>query len=106
MAPSLSRPLQEECLGFIWKSIIATLEMPTQMFPPKGKVQAGMEFDYMRKYFVRFGYAEGWGSAGVGVRNKKFVFDLTTYAVEADETSDAFRQKEDRRYVLSLASGF
>lgn len=72
----------------------------------KRKVQAGMEFDYMRRYFVRFGYAEGWGSAGIGVRNKKFIFDLTTYAVEADETSSAFRQQEDRRYVLSLASGF
>lgn len=72
----------------------------------KRKVQFGMEFDWMRKYFVRFGSGDGWGSAGIGVRNNEFVFDLTTYAVEASEVSGALREEEDRRFVLSMASGF
>lgn len=72
----------------------------------KRKVQFGMEFDYARKYFVRFGSGDGWGSGGIGVRNRRFVFDLTTYAVEASEETGAFRKEEDRRYVLSIASGF
>lgn len=72
----------------------------------KRKVQAGMEFDWARKFFFRLGSGDGWGSAGIGVRNRRFVFDLTTYAVEASEVSSAFREEEDRRYVLSLSSGF
>ena len=72
----------------------------------KRKVQFGMEFDWARKYFIRLGSGDGWGSGGIGVRNRKFVFDLTTYAVEASEENGAFREEEDRRYVLSIASGF
>lgn len=70
------------------------------------KIQFGMEFDWARKFFVRFGSGDGWGSGGVGVRNKNFIFDLSTYAVEASEEKNAFREEEDRRYVLSIASGF
>lgn len=70
------------------------------------KTLFGIEFDWVRKFFVRFGSGDGWGSGGVGVRNNDFVFDLTTYAIEASEEKNAFRQEEDRRYVLSVASGF
>lgn len=72
----------------------------------KRKIQLGMEFDYDRKFFVRLGSGDGWGSGGIGVRNNQFVFDLTTYAVEASETPGALREEEDRRFVLSVASGF
>lgn len=68
------------------------------------KTMAGLEFDYMRKMFVRFGYGDGWGSGGIGVRNKSFAFDLTTYAIEASE--DGTREEEDRRYILSISGGF
>lgn len=71
--------------------------------PNKRKLTGGVEFDYKRMMFVRFGYGDGWGSAGIGVRNSNFVFDLTTYGVEL---SDKFREKEDRRWVLSMAQGF
>lgn len=67
------------------------------------KVNLGMEISFMRKMFVRFGYSDGWGSGGIGVRNRKFLFDLSTYAVEAGE---GIRDIEDRRYALSISSGF
>ncbi len=54
--------------------------------------------------FFRLGYGDGWGSGGIGVRNKDFAFDLTTYAIEASD--DGYREDEDRRYVISLSSGF
>lgn len=67
------------------------------------KLNAGLEIGFMRKMFVRFGYADGWGSGGIGVRNRKFIFDLSTYAVEAGAGN---RDQEDRRYALSISSGF
>ncbi|MEX0799045.1 MAG: hypothetical protein WD025_06355 [Bacteriovoracaceae bacterium] len=70
------------------------------------KAQFGMEFDWARTFFVRLGTGDGWGSGGVGVRNDKFIFDLSTYAIEASSDPNAFREEEDRRYVLSVASGF
>lgn len=68
------------------------------------KTIAGIEFDYMRKMFVRFGFGDGWGTAGIGVRNKSFTFDLTSYAIETSE--DGYREEEDRRFALSFSSGF
>jgi hypothetical protein len=70
------------------------------------KIMGGMEIGWKRSVFVRFGYGDGWGSGGIGVRNEKFIFDLTTYAQEASEEENAFREEEDRRYVMSLSSGF
>lgn len=67
------------------------------------KLGAGMEFDFVRKYFVRFGYSDGWGSFGLGVRNSSSVFDLATYA---HEVGTDFRDTEDRRWAISWASGF
>jgi hypothetical protein len=64
----------------------------------------GMELDMMRSIFLRLGYGDGFGSAGIGIRTRKLEFDLTTYAV--DTTSSSFRGNEDRRFVMSLSSGF
>lgn len=72
--------------------------------PVSRKTMGGIEFDYMRKMFVRFGFGDGWGSTGIGVRNKSFSFDLTSYAIEA--SGDGYRQDEDRRYIMSISRGF
>lgn len=69
------------------------------------KFGAGMEFDFVRKYFIRFGYGDGWGSFGLGVRNSSSVFDLATYAHEVG-ANGGFREEEDRRFVFSWAMGF
>lgn len=71
--------------------------------PAQRKLMTGIEFDYMRKMFVRFGYGDGWGSGGVGVRNKDFAFDLTTYAIEG--STDGVREEEDRRFIISISAG-
>lgn len=68
------------------------------------KFLAGMEIDISRVFFIRAGYGDGFGSFGLGVKSKKLEFDLTTYAV--DTSSAKFRGKEDRRFALSLSSGF
>ncbi len=68
------------------------------------KILLGMELDFSRVFFMRFGYGDGFGSFGLGVKTKKLEFDLTTYAV--DTTSASFRGHEDRRFALTLSSGF
>lgn len=69
----------------------------------KRKNVFGIEFDFARKMFVRFGYADGYGSAGVGIKSRRLEFDLTTYAV--DTSSTQYRGEEDRRFALTLSSG-
>lgn len=64
----------------------------------------GVELDFNRRIFLRGGYGDGWGSGGLGIRSKKLILDLTTYAVE--RTANDFRKEEDRRWVISLSSGF
>lgn len=70
----------------------------------KRRAAAGAEIDFNRRLFLRAGWGDGWGSGGLGVRTKAFILDLTTYAV--DRSSDGFRKEEDRRWVISLSSGF
>jgi hypothetical protein len=70
----------------------------------KRRLAAGVELDFARRIFVRAGWGDGWGSAGLGVRSRTFIMDLTTYAV--DRSRDGFRKEEDRRWVVSLSSGF
>lgn len=67
------------------------------------RIGAGMELDFNRRIFLRAGYGDGWGSGGIGVRSRTFIFDFTTYAI--DRSLDGFRKDEDRRFVLSLSSG-
>ena len=64
----------------------------------------GAEFDIARKFFLRFGYGDGYGSGGLGIKSRKLEFDLTTYAV--DRTSKSWRGKEDRRFSMTISSGF
>tara|TARA_Y100000782_G_scaffold97334_1_gene109908 strand:+ start:90145 stop:91278 length:1134 start_codon:yes stop_codon:yes gene_type:complete len=68
------------------------------------KYALGMELDFRRTIFIRLGYGDGFGSGGIGLKTRKLQFDLTTYAV--DLTDSDFRGDEDRRFVLSLSSGF
>lgn len=70
----------------------------------KRRLAAGMELDFNRRIFVRAGWGDGWGSGGIGVRSRVFILDLTTYAV--DRSLDGFREEEDRRWVIQIASGF
>jgi hypothetical protein len=70
----------------------------------KRRLAFGVELDINRRLFVRGGYGDGWGSGGLGVRTRTFILDLTTYAV--DRSLDGFREEEDRRWALSLSSGF
>jgi hypothetical protein len=70
----------------------------------KRRMAAGVELDFNRRIFIRGGWGDGWGSGGIGVRSRTFIFDLTTYAV--DRSLDGFRKEEDRRWALSLSSGF
>lgn len=68
------------------------------------RILVGMEIDYARAIFVRLGYGDGFGSFGIGARTQKFEFDVSTYAV--DTSSAKFRGEEDRRFALSLSTGF
>lgn len=70
----------------------------------KRRLAAGIEIDFNRRIFIRGGWGDGWGSGGIGLRGRSFIFDLTTYAV--DRSLDGFRKEEDRRWALSLSSGF
>jgi len=68
------------------------------------KLGLGLEFDFRRVFFFRLGYGDGFGSGGIGIRTRKLEFDLTTYAV--DTTNSQFRGEEDRRFLISISSGF
>jgi hypothetical protein len=70
----------------------------------KRRVAAGIEIDYARSIFVRAGYGDSYGSFGIGVRSRSVIVDLATYAV--DTTNGSWRGKEDRRFAMTLSSGF
>ncbi len=67
------------------------------------KLGLGLEFDFRRIFFIRFGFGDGFGSGGIGIRTRKLEFDLSTYAV--DTTNSNFRGEEDRRFLLSIGAG-
>jgi len=68
------------------------------------KILMGMELDLARIMFIRLGYGDGFGCAGLGVKFQELEFDLTSYAV--DTTSNEFRGAEDRRFSMSFSFGF
>lgn len=68
------------------------------------KILFGAEFDFSRVFFLRIGYGDGFGSAGLGIKSRKLEFDLTTYAV--DTSTASFRGHEDRRFAIGVSSGF
>ena len=71
--------------------------------PSHRRLGYGMEIDIRRRMFVRFGYGDGWGSGGIGVRGRSFVMDFTTYAVENSRENTKF--DEDRRFVVNFSYG-
>jgi hypothetical protein len=64
----------------------------------------GAEIDVMRTFFFRVGYGDGFGSGGIGMKTKRLEFDLTTYAVDTEQAG--FRGNEDRRFAMTISSGF
>jgi hypothetical protein len=68
------------------------------------RITAGLEVDYMRAFFIRMGYGDGYGSFGLGIRSKRMIVDLTSYAV--DTSSGGYRGNEDRRFSMSISSGY
>ena len=68
------------------------------------RLTAGFEVDIRRKIYLRGGWGDGFGSAGLGVKANRYSFDLTTYAV--DRAYSGFRVLEDRRWALSFAFGY
>ncbi len=72
--------------------------------PASRKLVLGAEFDFARSMFLRFGYGDGWGSYGFGLKAKALEIDITSYATELEE--DGFREKENRRFAISISAGF
>ena len=70
----------------------------------KRRLMGGMEIDIARTFFFRLGVGDAFGSAGIGVRSRRLEFDLTTYAI--DNAPAALRGYEDRRFAMTLSSGF
>jgi hypothetical protein len=70
------------------------------------KLLIGFEFDFSRSFFLRFGYGDSYGTAGLGFKSKTIDFDLSTYSVNPEPNSTSIRGEEDRRISLSISSGF
>jgi hypothetical protein len=70
----------------------------------KRRLAAGFELDYRRSIFFRLGWGDGWGAGGIGLKSRRFIFDLSTYAV--DLSREGMREEEDRRWVAAISSGF
>lgn len=70
----------------------------------KRRLAAGLELDYRRSIFFRAGWGDGWGAGGIGLKSRRFIFDISTYAV--DLSRDGVREEEDRRWVMAISSGF
>jgi hypothetical protein len=68
------------------------------------KILAGLELDIKRTFFMRLGYGDGFGSAGLGIKSKGLEVDMTTYAV--DKSTNDFRGREDRRFSMAISTGF
>ncbi len=67
------------------------------------RVIFGLEFDFARTLFVRMGYGDGYGCAGLGLKSQRVELDLTTYAV--DTSTNEIRGGEDRRFSFTLSTG-
>lgn len=67
------------------------------------RLALGLELDMSRRFFLRLGYGDGFGSGGLGFRVRRMQFDLTTYAV--DTTAKDWRGSEDRRFAVSMSAG-
>ncbi|MEC7182436.1 MAG: hypothetical protein VXW15_06960, partial [Bdellovibrionota bacterium] len=85
------------------KVIVENEEKP---LPVIRRVLVGVELDFSRSFFLRFGYGDSYGTAGLGFKSKTVDFDLTTYSVNPEPSDQNFRGDEDRRISLSLSTGF
>ena len=85
------------------KVIVESEEKP---LPVIRRVLVGVELDFSRSFFLRFGYGDSYGTAGLGFKSKTVDFDLTTYSVNPEPSDQNFRGDEDRRISLSLSTGF
>jgi hypothetical protein len=70
----------------------------------KRRLNLGIEFDFSKTFFLRFGYGRGYWTAGVGLGSRFGSLDLGTYSEELDRTS--FNGTEDRRISLRYGSKF
>ena len=77
----------------------------TTEIPAIRKVLVGLEFDFARSFYLRFGYGDSYGTAGLGFKSKAVDFDLTTYSVNPEPSDPNFRGDEDRRISLTLSTG-
>ena len=85
-----------------------TGEFPSDIESRRGvtgsrRIALGMELDFSRTLFLRLGYADGFGSLGLGMSKRGVEYHLTTYATET--TASRFHNKQDRRFVLSFSRG-
>ncbi len=63
----------------------------------------GIELDIAKAMFFRFGYGDGYGCFGIGLKHQKLELDFSTYAI--DTTTTEYRGEEDRRFVFSISAG-
>ena len=89
-----------------YKDITNQHKIDGEPLPIIRKVLVGVELDFSRSFFLRFGYGDSYGTAGLGFKSKTVDFDLTTYSVNPEPTDKNFRGDEDRRISLSLSTGF
>ena len=105
LTPQISRTTRLH-LEFNYKDL--TKEFPSNIEMRRGVTQTrrfafGMELDFGRRTFFRMGYADGFGSLGLGLSKKGVEYHMATYATET--TLSRFHGKQDRRFVLSISKG-
>lgn len=90
-----------------WMNIEVNYKDVTNQYeiPVIRRVLVGVELDFARAFFLRFGYGDSYGTAGLGFKSKTVDFDLTTYSVNTDPTSTKIRGDEDRRVSFTLSTG-
>ena len=105
LTPQISRTTRLH-LEFNYRDL--TKEFPSNIERRRGVTQSrrpafGMELDFARRMFFRMGYADGFGSLGIGLSQRGVEYHLSTYATET--TLSRFHGKQDRRFVLSFSKG-
>jgi len=88
-----------------YKDVTNQYKIDGSPIPIIRRVLLGVELDFARVFFLRFGYGDSYGTAGLGFKSKTVDFDLTTYSVNTDPTSTKIRGDEDRRIALTLSTG-
>ena len=105
LTPQISRTTRLH-LEFNYKDL--TKEFHSNIESRRGVTQSrrpafGMELDFSRQLFLRMGYADGFGSLGLGMAKRGAEYHLTTYATET--TLSRFHGQQDRRFILSFSKG-